>query len=641
MLTVTANGDVIGQESGIHVENNGSGMLTVTANGDVTGGTEHKGISAENHGTDLTLTTGIGTTVSGGDGIRARNRGSGVLTVIANGDVIGKDEYGEGISADNSGTDLTVTTAAGTTVKGVYSGISAQNQGSGALMVTANGDVSGTGSLGPYSYGTGISAWNGFSDTPAGTDLTVTTGVGTTVAGSQIGIQAHNYGSGMLTIAANGNVTGTDAVGIYASSNSSTPIDLTVGSGATIAGGSAGVKFAGGKTNTIKNHGTIENLSGPSGVAVLTGAGDETLDNYGSIFGLVNLGGGNNTINNFGTMVANSPVIIGGAGNDVFNNDHIITGDVDLGGGANAFNNLASGVFNAGTTVLVGVGNDFTNSGTLKPGGSGTIRTTLITGNFVQTSTGILEVDVNAGGQSDLLVVRGTVNLTSSILRVLAESGDYKPGTSYLIIDNDGSDAVVGTFGQVTSSLAFLTPTVGYQGGDGNDVVLTLIRNDFRFCSVAGTRQQCNVAGALDQFPIDNPLFLEVVTQTAEGARQAFNALSGEVHATILGVLADDGRYVREALLGRLIQATYTNNASQFARLAQVARRSPRSTLRPWRLDLTTKPRSGAVHSRPRLLDAGLWRLGRFRRQSECGERRARSRRLRLRLMRGSAAPGG
>ena len=145
----------------------------------------------------------------------------------------------------------------------------------------------------------------------------------------------------------------------------------------------------------------------------------------------------------------------------------------------------------------------------------------------------ILEVEVNAAGQGDRVIVNGTVNLTGAALRVLAENGNYNPSTSYLIIDNDGSEAVVGTFSQVSSTLAFLDPSVIYNGGDGNDVVLMLIRNDLDFCSVAETRNQCNVAHAIDQFPTDNPLFRAVLNQTAEGARQAFDALSGEIHATV------------------------------------------------------------------------------------------------------------
>jgi hypothetical protein len=89
--------------------------------------------------------------------------------------------------------------------------------------------------------------------------------------------------------------------------------------------------------------------------------------------------------------------------------------------------------------------------------------------------------------------VKGTINLTGAALSVLAANGHYQPITNYLIIDNDGSDAVIGTFAAVTSSLAFLAPSVVYDGGDGNDVVLTLINTALSFCSAAETRNQCNV----------------------------------------------------------------------------------------------------------------------------------------------------
>ena len=56
------------------------------------------------------------------------------------------------------------------------------------------------------------------------------------------------------------------------------------------------------------------------------------------------------------------------------------------------------------------------------------------------------------------MIVKGTVNLTGSTLRVLAANGNYKPKTNYTIIDNDGTDAVKGTFANVTTNLAFLTP---------------------------------------------------------------------------------------------------------------------------------------------------------------------------------------
>ena len=204
------------------------------------------------------------------------------------------------------------------------------------------------------------------------------------------------------------------------------------------------------------------------------------------------------------------------------------------------------------------VGNTEINTGGTFAPGMATVPGTSMTvdGNLVLHSSSVYEVEVNAAGQGDKVIVNGTVNLTGSVLRVLAANGDYNPKTDYVIIENDGTDAVVGTFSSITSSLAFLTPTVIYNGGTGNDVVLTLVSNvgpgpgQQSFCSVADTRNQCNVAEALDLFPSNNPLFLAVLSQTAEGARQAFDALSGEIHATVAGMLADDSRYVRDAILG-------------------------------------------------------------------------------------------
>jgi outer membrane autotransporter protein len=215
------------------------------------------------------------------------------------------------------------------------------------------------------------------------------------------------------------------------------------------------------------------------------------------------------------------------------------------------------------------------SGGMLTPGNL--IGTLTANGNITLNPGAIFEVEVNKAGQGDKVIVNGTVDLTGSVLRIIAAKGHYKPSTSYFIIDNDGSDAVVGTFGQVTTNLAFLTPVVIYNGGDGNDVVLTLLTKcptpptpDHHlaiFCSVAKTHNQRAVAKALSHFPTDNPLFLAVLNQTAEGAREAFDALSGEIHATLPGILADESRYARDAILGRLTQATYSNSTGQVASL--------------------------------------------------------------------------
>ena len=74
----------------------------------------------------------------------------------------------------------------------------------------------------------------------------------------------------------------------------------------------------------------------------------------------------------------------------------------------------------------------------------------------------------------------GTVTLGGATLTL---NLTYAPtaGTTYTIIDNDDTDAVVGTFGNVPTNGGTITATynstiftfrVFYTGGDGNDVVL-------------------------------------------------------------------------------------------------------------------------------------------------------------------------
>ena len=157
--------------------------------------------------TDSITVNTNGAVTGGTRGIQARNYGSGALSITANGDVTGNGFAGidaqNGFSFSPSGTDLTVTTGAGTTVAGGFFGIRAFNYGSGAVAVAVNGDVTAT--------TTGVTALN-----YNGTSLTVTTAAGTTVSGGSMGLSAINYGSGGLTITVNGDVTGGADDGIYA-----------------------------------------------------------------------------------------------------------------------------------------------------------------------------------------------------------------------------------------------------------------------------------------------------------------------------------------------------------------------------------------------------------------------------------------
>lgn len=98
------------------------------------------------------------------------------------------------------------------------------------------------------------------------------------------------------------------------------------------------------------------------------------------------------------------------------------------------------------------------------------------------TLSGAYEVEL--GGSEacsgyDQTKVTGTVDLTGSTLTVSLVN-DYLSGVGreYVIISNDGSDAVTGTFNGLPEGATFtdgsgVVYTISYVGGDGNDVVLT------------------------------------------------------------------------------------------------------------------------------------------------------------------------
>ena len=258
-LTISV-ASVISAGNGIHASGvQNTGALSITATGAVSGGSFNAnslGIDASNEGTDLTISA---TTVT--DGIRALNKGSGLLSITTTGEVTNRinayNKYGTDLTIDvanvsgnilaknygtgalaitasddvsaqygyaiiaynyNKGTDLAISVASvSSSAKGIY----AKNYGSGEVEITATGDVSGTSGNGIYAYG-------------YGTDLTISAA---SVSGGTNGIFAQNYGTGALTITTTGAVTGTSGDGIYAYGGST---DLTI-SAASVSGGTNGI----------------------------------------------------------------------------------------------------------------------------------------------------------------------------------------------------------------------------------------------------------------------------------------------------------------------------------------------------------------------------------------------------------------
>ncbi len=182
--------------------------------------------------------------------------------------------------------------------------------------------------------------------------------------------------------------------------------------------------------------------------------------------------------------------------------------------------------------------------GTFAPGNS--IGTIDVVGNVAFAAGSIFEVEANAAGAADRINATGTATIANGArVSVLAEAGTYRPRTDYTILTAQAG--VTGTFSTVTSNLAFLTPTLAY---GANAVTLRLYRNDIEFADVATSFNQASTGAAVQALGIGNPLFEDALIQSEAGAQAAFDALSGEIHASVQSALANDSRHVRDALFG-------------------------------------------------------------------------------------------
>ncbi len=231
---------------------------------------------------------------------------------------------------------------------------------------------------------------------------------------------------------------------------------------------------------------------------------------------------------------------------------------------------LASAVNVGADAVLSGAGTvgglAVADRGIVAPGNS--IGTLNVAGNVAFGPGSFYEVEVDPAGTADRIAATGKATLSGGTVRVLAEDGSYRPATSYRILTAE--NGVDGRFANVTSNFAFLTPSLAY---DPNQVVLTLIRKTadddgggddtgggdkpgtpepLPFSRVAVTKNQASTAKAVEALGNGHRVFDAVVGQSVAGARQAFDALSGEVHASAAGTALHGTLRTQDMLLGRM-----------------------------------------------------------------------------------------
>ena len=571
---------ILGRSSGIIAESNNvdSSDVTVIMDGDIlTQGGDSAGISASSEGDKVTVDmTGTITTLGGGsDGITASLESGGDMKVIVNKGAVIKTKKSKGINVGGSGAGDMVM---GVDVKGAVIETSGTSNNSGIRASFADGDIAlgdgiigiavnvtgsittlGTGDLNYGIYASHLSAAKGSITVDVTGDITT---AGTNSDG--IFVESESKGDGAVDVTVNGNITtsGTGSNGINASVNEglgNVEIDVTgdilakgvssraiytaidggeinirLHGGSIISEQDIGVEFGGGDRNnslTI-SEGAAVTISG--GEIISVNGVDETIDVMG--------GSGDETIDNYGTLTT--------------------PGRIDLGTGDNAFNNRAGATFNAGTAVVLGSNNRFTNWGDLSPGGASIVQETALTGAFISEQGSTFTVTTGPNG-SDKLTVTDAASLGGTV-RVL---GAYE-GT-YTILDAARISLTENEFDDIIGSLfmTFVQQNVDSDADTVDDTVtLEVTRNSITIVEatgVTGSANQRAVANALDSLDSNDPIAQAILgLNTAEEVRAASNALSGEVHASLKGALTETGQR-RVAAVNRRLAARSGNPDAQ------------------------------------------------------------------------------
>ena len=486
----------------------GNGTLNITGGGAVTA----NGVIDIGYATGaigLVTVDGENSSLTANDTLLVGGQGTGTLD-ISDGGVVENTFGGLGSDAGGAGT-VTVDgpDATWTNSEQLFVGLA----GDGTLRITDGGAVANTDGFVGYSAG--------------GTGAVAVSGTGSTWTGSSLVLG--NEGTGTLTVADAGEVevnggAGTVTVASALGSTGTVNIGAAAGDAAAAAGvlDAAALDFGSGTGTLVFNH---------------TGTGYD-FDPVISGTGAIDHRAGFTTLTGDSSAFAGTTSLQGGT----------LVVDGQLGGTLNVVNALLGGSGTLGATTLG-------SGGIVAPGNS--IGTLNVAGAFDFASGSTYQVEVDDGGNApgvnnDWIHATGAATVDSNaFVSVAPENGTddgstYIPGTVYTILTADGG--VSGIFGGVTDSFAFLSSLLTY---DANNVYLTLnVAADFQ--DAARTPNQFGAALAANDLGPGNPVYDEILTMTEEEARAAFDALSGEIHASARTGFFHAVQQIREALLARL-----------------------------------------------------------------------------------------
>jgi autotransporter-associated beta strand protein len=232
-----------------------------------------------------------------------------------------------------------------------------------------------------------------------------------------------------------------------------------------------------------------------SDVAINIGANETLkLNNFNDQLGAI--GGAGNVDLGSATLTA-----VGHGGADPFSGVISGTGNVTGHFGFFGANNTATGTFTSSGSIMLGgtwagpvvLTGDFTaisndavvgpvtvNSGATVIFGSTGASLHATSGNLFMAAGSQINVVIEDNITYSHLTLNGTANVSGATLNV-GQSPIFPNGTQLTIIDNDGTDPIIGTFagvpegGTVKNTVSGQSYRVSYIGGSGNDLVLTVV----------------------------------------------------------------------------------------------------------------------------------------------------------------------
>ncbi|MGY4319151.1 autotransporter outer membrane beta-barrel domain-containing protein [Bradyrhizobium sp. JR3.5] len=212
-------------------------------------------------------------------------------------------------------------------------------------------------------------------------------------------------------------------------------------------------------------------------------------------------------------------------------------------------------------SYLINSDGRFTNSGAVAPLIDGLHSSITVNGDYLQTSTGRLQVAVNDAGAISRLAVNGNATLDGT-LTIMPQRGWY--GSGFSVSSNRWLNAtnLTGSFTNVTTSLRSPTLMASATAEGDNTYALTLSRPTDAYSRYGADANSRQVGAALDRVAGNaavalHPLVAALDFSASDGTAvtSGLRRLSPSVYASEKGRRVNDSFYARSAVYSRLEQA--------------------------------------------------------------------------------------